>query len=160
MSWVAVSAGVQFGTGVVRGFLNKSNAKKEQKRKNDAIQARIAWLGEEKKYAKKVYELQTFSTAFDAASAGTAKIARSAALGSLGSQDANYLNQFSSSLMNRDIAVQKMGHNRELLRMDNEIKAAASQLRDPGDVGDDAFWSSVFEGGAGAAQTLGMGLGS
>ena len=154
MSAIGAAVAIQVGTKLVQGFVDKRNAEKEQARRNAAAQARVAWLQEEKKFAKKTYEFQTFSTAFDAASAGTAKIARSASLGSLGAQDSNYLNQFSTALMNRDIQVMKMGHDRQLLRMQNEIDSVASGIRDPGDVGWDVMTGAVISAAGKGVQTF------
>ena len=144
---MVVSAGIS----LYASSVSARSAKKEQERKNKAIRLQQAWIQEEKKHARKVYEIQTFSKFYDAQSAGTMRIVAGSGLGGSSSSTA-LMNQLSNSLLLRDAEVDDLRFTQQIRSLDNEIQMAGLGILDPSKVERAHQVKGTLEAGASAAS--------
>lgn len=131
MAFGAIAVGaITAGISLYSSSVSARSAKKEQERKNKAIKMQQAWIQEEKKHARKVYEVQTFSKFYDEQAAGTMRIVAGSGLGGSSSTTA-VMNQLSNSLLLRDVAVDDLRFRQQIRSLDNEITLAGLGIVDP-----------------------------
>lgn len=148
---VGAMVGISAGTAVLGGFVSGRNAKKQAERENEALRARIAWMQEEKKFNKKIFEINTFAKAMDTETAGAQRIAATAGLGiKRGSGGVNLLNDLDQMRLGRDLALDKMRHDFEMRRMDNDMAQLEKGIQNP----DKAFWGGFLTATARAAPGI------
>ena len=148
MFWYAAAA---IGASAISGWVEGNNAKRDAEKHNDALDARKAWLLEEKIMSKRVFELQTFSKYYEEHSAGAARIASAAQLGQ-SSTSASAINSLSRSLMKRDMQLDDLRLKHELKTIDQDIKTLDFERRDPEGERTAARWGGILKGAGTAAQ--------
>ena len=121
--WLGIMAAASVG-------LSAISAHNQSKKKNQALSARQAWFGEEKKYAQKMFEVQTFQKYFEKEQAGARRIALSAGIsGSIGG--ARVLGQIDDIFLQTDLALDRIRHDHTLRRIDASISQLERGKTDP-----------------------------
>lgn len=120
-------------------------AGKRADQRNKAIEARKAWLGEERKHRSQMFELQTYQRSFSKEAAGARRLGRAASSG-LGTVGAQILNQFDTIFEGFETKTRQIVHEHELKRIDNQINNLSSQVRDPFKSGALGFLSAGVAG--------------
>ena len=126
----------------VSGGISAISTFRSSKKKNRALEARMAWLQEEKKYQNKMFEIQTFQKSFSNEAAGARRLGRAASSG-LGISGARVSNAFDDIFATFDTKVRGMVHEHQMRRLDNEINTLSKQKVDPLT---EAFWSGLGSG--------------
>ena len=149
-------AAVQTVTGFIGGTVEGNNRRKEAEKANDALEARKAWMLQEKRMSKRIYELQTFSKYYDEQSAGAARIASAASLGQ-STSSISAINSLSRSLLKRNLKVEDTRFKHELATIDHDISNLERQKRDPSGERQAAIYEGILKGGASGLGTVAQG---
>ena len=75
MTMYAVAAGVSAVSGIFGGIVSGNNAREDAERHNRMLEARKAWLLQEKIMSKRIFEIQTFSRYYGENAAGANRLA-------------------------------------------------------------------------------------
>ena len=138
------------GAAIVAG-ISAASSFFEQKRANRALEARKAWAGEEKKYNKKVFELETFQRYYSTEQAGAQRIFMAAGLGG-GTQGSQALSQFDDFMLDRDLVLSDFQFQHSQRRIDQEIDNLGRQQASP-------WKTALWRGATAGVETYTLGGG-
>ena len=120
---------IGLATGAVGlGFFSEREA---QKKKNSAVQARVASLNSLKKARTETFEFESLNRYWGAESAGAQRLARVSGAGYSSGFASGALGHLDKLAGRRDVFLREQGHKQQLLQIDAEIASLERQTADP-----------------------------